>query len=177
MAKPWWICFFVYWPLHAIVKCSLFFFFAIRCRGKNISGLGSNLTVALGSGQTISGMGQVRASILSPCRPLHWMSWLCEWYHEIWWLPNNFGVQHTSKTQRWRVLKWPAMSPDLNPEHLWRDLKSAVGKASFKSEWSGAVCKRRVVHKSSRCVRNSFMLTGSDWFVIFFHWGCYQILT
>ncbi len=29
-----------------------------------------NLTVPLGSGQTISGTGQVRASILSLCRPL-----------------------------------------------------------------------------------------------------------
>ncbi len=29
-----------------------------------------NLTVPLGSGQTISGTGWVRASILSPCRPL-----------------------------------------------------------------------------------------------------------
>ncbi len=29
-----------------------------------------NLTVPLGSGQTISGMGRVRASVLSPCRPL-----------------------------------------------------------------------------------------------------------
>ncbi len=29
-----------------------------------------NLTVPLGSGQTISGTGQVRALILSPCRPL-----------------------------------------------------------------------------------------------------------
>ncbi len=29
-----------------------------------------NLTVPLGSGQTISGTGRVRASVLSPCRPL-----------------------------------------------------------------------------------------------------------
>ncbi len=29
-----------------------------------------NLTVPLGSGQTISGTVRVRASVLSPCRPL-----------------------------------------------------------------------------------------------------------
>ncbi len=29
-----------------------------------------NLTVPVGSGQTISGTGRVRASVLSPCRPL-----------------------------------------------------------------------------------------------------------
>ncbi len=39
---------------------------------------------------------------------------------------------HTPKwlqTKRWRVLKWSEMSPDLNPiEHLWRDIKTAVGR-------------------------------------------------
>ncbi|XP_057182698.1 tRNA (guanine-N(7)-)-methyltransferase non-catalytic subunit wdr4 isoform X1 [Triplophysa rosa] len=71
--------------------------------------------------------------------------------------------KHTSKstqkwmaTKRWRVLKWPAMSPDLNPiEHLSRDLKIAVGKRRpsnmrdleqfAKEEWSkipGERCKK-----------------------------------
>ncbi len=37
------------------------------------SGLGSkfNCAARVGSGQTISGTGRVRASVLSPCRPLH----------------------------------------------------------------------------------------------------------
>ncbi|KAI4898645.1 hypothetical protein NFI96_026004, partial [Prochilodus magdalenae] len=61
---------------------------------------------------------------------------------------------HTSKSTRklferkhWRLLKWPAMSPDLNPiEHLWRDLKMAVWRRHpsnlrdleqfAKEEWS-----------------------------------------
>ena len=69
-------------------------------------------------------------------------------------LPAGHDPKHTSKstqkwfkTKRWRVLKWPAMSPDLNPiEHLWRDLKTAVGRRHpsnlrhleqlVKEEWS-----------------------------------------
>ncbi len=37
------------------------------------SGSGSkfNCAARVGSGQTISGTGRVRASVLSPCRPLH----------------------------------------------------------------------------------------------------------
>ncbi len=56
-----------------------FFFLVIRCgagagaRGDFGSGSGSkfNCAARVGSGQTISGTGRVRASVLSPCRPLH----------------------------------------------------------------------------------------------------------
>ncbi len=53
------------------MKCSLFFI-GFSLWGKNISGSSSKLNCAarVGSGQTILGTGRVRASILSPCRPL-----------------------------------------------------------------------------------------------------------
>ncbi len=61
------------------MKCNLFpFFFVIRCGagaggGDFGSGSGSkfNCAARVGSGQTISGTGRVRASVLNPCRPLH----------------------------------------------------------------------------------------------------------
>ncbi len=59
-----------------------FFFLVIRCGawgGDFGSGSGSKFncaarvgSVRVGLGQTISGTGRVRASVLSPCRPLLW---------------------------------------------------------------------------------------------------------
>ncbi len=88
------LCVFVYWPLHAIVKCSLFFLFLIGYSGKKNSGSGSkfNCAARVGSGQTSSGTGRVWATILSPCRPL----------------PISFGQKS------WCNLWWPA---DLQRAH------------------------------------------------------------
>ncbi len=61
------------------MKCSLFPFFFVGYSlggggggGDLGSGSGSkfNRAARVGSGQTISGTGRVRASVLSPCRPL-----------------------------------------------------------------------------------------------------------
>ncbi len=59
-----------------------FFFFLLFVGGGDFgSGSGSKFNCAarvgsgrVGSGQTISGTGRVRASVLSPCRPLLWGS-------------------------------------------------------------------------------------------------------
>ena len=53
-----------------------------------------------------------------------------------WFLQQDNDPKHTSKstqewfnTKRWTALKWPEMNSDLNPiEHMWGDLKTAVGR-------------------------------------------------
>uniref|UniRef100_A0A8C5MFW2 Transposase n=1 Tax=Leptobrachium leishanense TaxID=445787 RepID=A0A8C5MFW2_9ANUR len=75
-----------------------------------------------------------------------------------WLFQQDNDRKHTSistqKTKRWRVLKWPTMSPDLNPiEHLWRDLKIAVGKrrASNKRDLEQFAKEERSKIPGGRC--------------------------
>ncbi len=72
MAEPWWICFFVYlFTDHCMQSWNAaFFYWLFIVGGEKIFWVWALNFTRVRSGQTISGTSRVRASILSPCRPL-----------------------------------------------------------------------------------------------------------
>ena len=71
-------------------------------------------------------------------------------------------------SESWKMLKWPAMSPDLNPiEHLWKDLKIAVARGHPSNLSDLEQFAKEEKKFQLRNVGNLLILVGSDWFQLF----------
>ena len=82
-------------------------------------------------------------------------------------------TQEWFKTKRWTVLKWLAMSPFRNPiEHLWGDLKTAVGRRYpsnlaeleqfAQEEWAKLAVERcrKLIHGYRKCLTAVILSKG-----------------
>ena len=85
--------------------------------------------------------------------------------------PNHTSqsTQKRSETKCWRILKWPAMSPDLNPiERPWKGLKIAVARGHPSNLRNlEQFAKEELSKIPVRGVGNLLMVIGSDWFQLF----------
>ncbi len=162
MAEPWLICFFA---------CNremqpFSFFFVIRCGGISGRVRALNLTVPLGSGQTISGTGRVRASVLSPCRPLH-RTCMEKFF--------SSGFTHTLPEWRYLPLQVGCFSLTHTSGPVWKGWVLSWGSVRrLSTVWNGTRVQRwvRFPAKQTReghrvcCIdRNSHRITLASVFV------------
>ncbi len=146
-----------------------------------------------------SNMVAVQNALELLCCFWHWMPWLCERYHGIWWLPNSFGAQRSGQCQkvasppevmRLPAGQWPKThfkmpsemvtnKPLQSSEMASNDSRSESHRTpveiSQSSSWQKASFKSEWpgVERCKKLIRGYRKRLIS---VFFFRRGCYQIL-